>query len=415
MSITSKQAIPSNQLITLTPKQEEARKKAVDNFHAGSLRKPVFFLGGFAGCGKTTLISFILDSIDIELDKIAFVTYTGMAACVLLRKGFSAATIHRTIYVPCEVKENGKTKIIFKLKDSLDGIELIILDELSQVSNALMEDIESFKIPVLALGDPFQCQPVSGGKNKYIDHPDVLLDEPVRQALDSPIIYIANMLRQKIKPKIGLYEDNGKVEIFSNNSFPLDCMGEANQILAGKNKTCQNINKIFRHTFLKKKSKYPSNGEKIICLKNDWSKMISENGIDIYLVNGLAGIVDDIQFFEKTKTYSFSFKPTFFLDTNFKKIVGDTLLYDDIRYKDTNEIKLDFPDIYMRRFGAFNNGNIVTNVNQFDYGYCITVYKSQGSEFDNVLYFDECLSRDTYFNHYYTAVTRAKKNLTIVG
>ena len=58
--------------------------------------------------------------------------------------------------------------------------------------------------------------------------------------------------------------------------------------------------------------------------------------------------------------------------------------------------------------------NLSLKINKFTYGYCITVYKAQGSEFDNVLYIDEIMNRKTYYNHLYTAVTRAKKKLYLV-
>lgn len=53
-------------------------------------------------------------------------------------------------------------------------------------------------------------------------------------------------------------------------------------------------------------------------------------------------------------------------------------------------------------------------LNEFEYGYCVTCHKAQGSEYDKVLVFDESMSFNDRFSWLYTAITRAKKELVIV-
>lgn len=343
------------------------------------------------------------------MDKVAVISYTGMSACVLIRKGLPASTVHRFIYVPIE-NEDHTISFILKDKNDLAEFELVIIDEISMISDELMDDILKFEIPVIALGDDFQLQPIGGKINRFVNQVDGYLDEPVRQALDSPIIYLANQLRNKIKPKVGTMSGNGTVSIY-RNEFDLDEFSNADQILAGKNVTVQNLNRLYRYKFKGYTSKYPQEGDKLICLRNNWSQYCNEDGIELYLVNGLNGYASNITYYERTKTFKMNFKPYFFEKTRFLKICGDTLLFDDLQYKEFNYLKGKNPIIYNARLPLIMQN---TSINQFDYGYVITVYKSQGSEWNNVFYFDEVLNWKTYFNHFYTACTRAKENLSIV-
>src|SRR5699024_1303899 len=204
-------------------------------------------------------------------EDVAFVAPTGMAAGVTTRKGQVATTIHRLIYNPI-VK---KGKVSFIKKDDLGSIKLIIVDEISMVSNSLLEDIMSFGIPILTLGDPMQLDPPMGSMNKLLDNPNIFLDEPVRQALDNPIVYLANEVRQGRDISLGRFSDN--VFILTPEQIDNSFLELSDQILVSYNKSAQSINNRYRNEILKRESHLPTVGDKIMALQNNWKKVIQEN------------------------------------------------------------------------------------------------------------------------------------------
>src|SRR5699024_1441008 len=157
---------------------------------------------------NTYTLSRIIEKIGIYPEEVAFVAFTGMAAGVMTRNGQTATTIHRLIYKP--FKDKKTNKINFSLRDELDpNIKLIVIDEISMVGQKLLDDLESFGIPYIGIGDPAQLGPVGTKPNKLLDNPDIFLDTPVRQSLDNPIVYLANEVRQgKSLSTIGKYSDN---------------------------------------------------------------------------------------------------------------------------------------------------------------------------------------------------------------
>lgn len=400
----------ANKVISLTDKQNTIKNNAIEWYN--NYTKPVFTIAGVAGSGKTTLLSFITDELSISLEEIAFCAFTGMASCVLLRKGLPATTIHKLIYIPIEVtdEKTKKKKIAFKLREELDSsLKLIVVDEVSMVNDKMMEELIGFNIPIMVIGDPFQLQPVFGTMNQYLNKPDGFLDEPLRQALESPIIWLSNEIRHKRKPKAGTMGD--EVRIYNKKSFPMEILQDANQIIAGKNATCDRMNKIFRKNFLNIDSLLPKEHEKLICVRNNWNLVCSENGIETFLVNGLLGESTNVKYNKVTKTFELSFRPVFMEDSSFNGITGDLLMFNNPMCKDDDYIEEHYYSTAVARIPMQASN---TYINKFQYGYCISCYKSQGSQFPHVLYFDEMLNRSIYYEHFYTAVTRAEERLDIV-
>lgn len=391
--------------ITPTDSQNIEIKKII-NWFKNEPEKQIYKLGGYAGTGKTTIVKFIIKELNIE-NKVEFVAYTGMAASVLLRKGNkNAKTIHKLIYIaiPIENKETGQTYFKFELKDELDkDINLIVVDEFSMVDEKIIKDLLSFNIKILAIGDPAQLTPVAGC-NPYMNKMDGVLTEILRQELDNPIIYISKLAREGMAIKYGNYGDT--VKVIPNNKMNLKMIKEADQILAGKNDTVSSFNEFYRTEIKHIEFNYPVKGDKVLCLKNDWNYLRYTNNIEVYLVNGLMGIIDsDIINFERTKLYKFDFRPLFFNEDDFpfRELYVDKLKF----LRDNNEF--DKKLYFQRKFVQEKFG-----IQNFSYGYCTTVHKFQGSESNNILLINEVLNRNTYNNWLYTGITRAKEKLIIV-
>jgi exodeoxyribonuclease-5 len=166
----------------------------------------IFEISGAAGTGKTTSIKYILQKIGLNpLKDVLFVAYTGKAATQLSRNGLPARTCHSAFYEFCKEPdrdENGsliilpngkiKKKMVFKPKEYLDkSYKAICIDEATMVNQEMKSVIESFGIPIFALGDTNQLPPVFG-KSVFLVNPNVTLRKLMRQAEDDPIIYIAH-------------------------------------------------------------------------------------------------------------------------------------------------------------------------------------------------------------------------------
>ena len=389
--------------MVLSDLQERALQDVSNWFHScrGCLTMRTadyYVLYGIAGSGKSTLVTYLQEMLDIT--KVVTITYTGMAACVLMRKGNDqSSTIHRLIY-DTKVMTNKKTKkkafvTDLKEKGTIGDLELIIVDECPMVPDDMIKDILSFGIPVLFLGDPEQLPPIFGDNTLKCNF---FLDEPHRQALDSPILLLANYARTKQFDKIRLGTYGEHVRVFSRLDFEEDSIFKADQIICGKNATVKSLNAFYRKSFLGYSDKLIRDHEKIMCLANNWN---IDNQGGFSLVNGLIGYASNISIKIKSQIYELDFKPEF--TKEFSKIDIDKCLFEGM-----DELPM---EVELFRLPLSDS---INTLNEFAYAYAITTHKSQGSEFPYVTFFPEVLDRKNYYRLLYTGITRAKEDLDII-
>ena len=369
--------------------QQDEALKAVSRW-LKEPRSQVFRLFGYAGTGKTTLAKHFADEVDGD---VLFAAFTGKAAQVLRSRGASnARTIHSLIYRPkgeeeVEDEVTGKTSMspMFSInrQSPVAKAKLIVIDECSMVDEALGKDLLSFGTKVLVLGDPGQLPPVSGGGFFTEQEPDYLLTEIHRQARDNPIIQLAMQVREG---KELMHGDYGTAQIIGREGVTQDLVLGADQVLVGTNKTRKRYNQRLRE--LKGfPNSYPAAGDKLVCLRNDQVKGL------------LNGSLWQVMSASRETT-----KP------------GINLLVrpeDDDMDRGAAKIKL------LKAAFEEVDGEIPWNMrkryDEFDYGYALTVHKAQGSQWNNVVLFDEGWAfRETRERWLYTAITRAAETITIV-
>ena len=399
----------------LTAKQDKALQLAKAWWTSSEKNKRPFVLQGFAGTGKTSVVKILIESLGLIPDlEVRYVAFTGMASSVLTRKGNPATTIHRLIYNPV-VK--GRS-ITFKLKDSLEeGIKLLIVDEFSQINKQLMEDLSSFQVPMILIGDPFQLKPVGGSMNEYMTKPDIALDEVVRQALDNPITYLSKQIRERQPLQLGTMGDT--VYIMPKSSLTPDLASSVEQIVTPTNKLVTWLNNYVRQYVHGLTEPFPYVGEKLMCLKNDWNEFRLENGNEAYLVNGLLGYVTELgDYSDKLHTFDISFKPTYFSEKSagFTKLTADGLYFLESLRSD----ELLYDPEYLAKYGktlkkreAWMESK-AKRIQKFQFAYATTVYKSQGSEFHSVLYYDGWTKPEDRASSLYVAATRATDGLIML-
>jgi exodeoxyribonuclease V len=384
---------PGGRILTLkvmqfAPQQDEALK-AVSQWLKGG-RSQLFRLFGYAGTGKTTLARHFAENVDGE---VVFAAFTGKAAQVLRSKGATnAKTIHSLIYRPrgeeeVEDEETGKTSIapMFAInrQSPVAKAALIIVDECSMVDEALGKDLMSFGTPILVLGDPGQLPPVSGGGYFTNHEPDFLLTDIHRQARDNPIIQLAMQVREG---KEIMHGDYGTAQVISKGQVTQPLVLEADQVLVGTNRTRRRYNQRLRE--LKGfTSEYPQSGDKLVCLRNDPAKGLLNGSLWQVMSSSKETVKPGINLMIRPEDDD--------MDRGAAKIKLLKAAFEDVE----GEI----PWSTRKRY------------DEFDYGYALTVHKAQGSQWNNVVLFDESWAfRDTRERWLYTAITRAAERLTIV-
>ncbi len=368
--------------------QQDAALVAVSewlNAKPGTRSTPqVFRLFGYAGTGKTTLARHLAESVD---GKVSYAAFTGKAALVMRAKGCgNASTIHSLIY---KTRETGEETPNFELWDDAPAskAKLIVIDECSMVDAELGRDLLSFGIPLLVLGDPAQLPPIQGAGFFTEAEPDAMLTEVHRQAQDDPIVRLSMQVREGERLEPGRY---GESEVVLRSDFDPDRVLEADQILVGRNNTRRAYNTRLRERLGRQES-LPVASDKLVCLRNNRKKG---------LFNGGLWTVKERAAGRSGSVLTMRIAP----DTD---VSGAALGIKGVKVSVRRECFLggieDFDWSQRKKY------------DEFDYGYVLTVHKSQGSQWDDVVLFDESFAfPDSRARWLYTGITRAAKKLTLV-
>lgn len=398
-------------------KQQHAALASVRQWWAqGPERKPFFRLDGYAGTGKSTIAAELIADI---AGHVPFATFTGKAASVLARKGVeNVSTIHKLIYKPkdksqaklksleleratlkkrvpepaelikkveaaiTQEQENLKRPMFALNKEdsALLTAKALVIDEYSMVDEWTRDDLLSFNVPILLLGDPGQLPPVKGSSGFTAGKPDVMLTEIHRQAADSPIIRMATEVREGRALRYGDWGLGCEVVRLADTDKALlsKWVLEADQLLVGRNLTRINSNARIRD--LQGRTHWaPQTGDKLICLRNN-----AEAGF----LNGTTWMCRD----------------------DAMEVDDDTLLL-KLRDDDGNDVDCLAHAHYFQ--GREPKPYEIKNAECFDFGGAMTVHKAQGSQWDSVLIFDEWFMQNRK-EWLYTGLTRAAKMVRVV-
>lgn len=392
--------------LSLTTSQRAAID-AVREWHAAPTGSLVFRLFGYAGTGKTTIAKTIASEIaDSTKKAVQYAAFTGKAASVMAAKGCDgASTIHRLIYratydeyihkVTHEIVSRGYVEAHGEWEsyagygdprfavgsDTLkkDKVALIVIDECSMVGNKLGEDLMSYRIPILVLGDPAQLPPVGDGGYFTAGVPDILLEEIHRQQEGCGILDLATAIRTGGRIQVGTYSESRVISLRDQGA--LDPLA-FDQIIVGMNRTRHIWNSKVRK-LLGFKGRYPEVGERLIALQNNR---------EVGIMNGEQVTVREVVVAAGTEVPWMKL----IVDWDGKLVPMQIARH----YFDT-------PDEKPRYFDS--------DMVYADFAYAITCHKSQGSQWPRVLVIDESrVFREEAVKWLYTAVTRAAEHVTVV-
>jgi len=359
--------------------QQSQAIKAVSKWASDRSSPQVFRLFGYAGTGKTTIAKEIAQQVG---GMVLFATFTGKASLVLRSKGCdNASTIHSLIY---KVDDDGPNPtFVINNESPLFIARLLIVDEVSMVGDDLARDLIGFNTKILVLGDPAQLPPVKGTGYFIDEKPDFMLTEIHRQAADNPIIRMSMEIREGRKLQIGQYGDS---RVIPRAKMGQRMVMDADQVLCGLNRTRRTSNLKIR-ALLGRNDVMPTSGDRLVCLRNNKEKQLLNGGLwDVESVEGVTDDGDVPMTVRSSDNPLITYPVEIEVPTQFFLGTEDTLEYSRRRESD-----------------------------EFDYGYALTVHKSQGSQFDNVLVIDESrVFKEDAAKWLYTAVTRAAQKIIIV-
>jgi exodeoxyribonuclease-5 len=355
-------------------------------FNWFSSDKKQFSLGGYAGTGKTTVIKAILEQAKQQGIDCAVAAFTGKAVNVLQRKDIrEAQTLHSLIY-DCVPRKDGGMDFIRKQRLEEDN-DLIIVDEASMVSTDLYSDLKLFNKKLLFVGDPGQLEPVGDNPN-LMAIPNFVLNKIHRQAENSPIITLANDIRLgaplKLKPK-----SNG-LGVILKSDYRIPDAAEYNQIICAKNATKAKVNAGYRKYLIRPMNEIMV-GDKLIVLRNNPA---------FGVFNGMIVFITEIHKDESRPAYW-----TCTLKDEVNRVYPRVPIWKEPYLRDLGK------EVFPPCIDGYKGPKVVYS----DFGYCITCHKSQGSEWDKVLVWDEWMPPSVWDmkRWRYTAITRAAKELTV--
>lgn len=450
-----------------TVEQEKIIEKLSEFILSGNDRK-VFLLCGYAGTGKTSLISALVRTMEQLERKTVLLAPTGRAAKVFSHhSGKSAHTIHKCIYRQKSIMDSST----FTLAENRMQNTLFIVDEASMISNdamsgagGLLDDLIEFVYSgpgcsMLLLGDTAQLPPVgeylspalteSYLRSMFLDVTATRLTQVMRQLSESGILYNATMLRQRIDeedtydpPQITL---KGFDDICSVHGEELieaieSCYDKAGVddtiILCRSNKRANVYNEGIRRRILYREEEL-CRGELLMIVKNNyfWREELGKEDKTLlekldFIANG--DMAEIIRVNGTEEMYGFRFADVTLSLIDYEdceidvKIMLDTLTSESPSLtREENErlfaaVWEDYPEIRSKRKRMeLIRKNPYYNALQVKYGYAITCHKAQGGEWKRVFidqgYISEDMISPDYYRWLYTAFTRASEKLHLVN
>lgn len=414
-------------MITPTGEQEEALN-AISNWYLNSSKVREFKLGGLAGTGKSALIPLISETLKLAPSEVFYVAPTNKAAEVMTEKlraakiAKNAVTLHSklqhgkmlhcsecpiaknqgALYIKCHVQDaisDCGCNLDFTSKNLTELPSLIICDEASMVNEEIYEELDKIKdVKILFVGDHGQL-PAVGTSFEILENIDFSLKEIHRTTKDSPILNLAYEARETGIIKRGQYGEGVFKAKFEDADFSIFDPKHTTLItyfrknmdhyLPEINRSCLVLNNMWRGG--QNLQGPPKVGERVIARRVNANRMNR-------VAKGTIGIIVDIKY------------------------------VDDVRYLATVEVNgrstIYSGYVSSEQFDMEQDIRGLEGLDLWGYGYCLTAHEAQGSEFDSVIVFEPSdLFRSSEKNNssidyrrwLYTAITRAKSKLAIIG
>ncbi len=449
---------------TPTVKQDELLKR-ISHFLLSKNKDALFVLKGYAGTGKTTIISTLVSNLWQTGLKAVLLAPTGRAAKVIGNySNREAFTIHKKIYLPKKEKSGG---VSFVLQKNKHTNTIFIVDEASMIpdrssdmklfeNGSLLDDLISYvysgkNCKLLLIGDTAQLPPVKLELSPALDtsvlehdfHKDVEeieLNEVMRQNVDSGILLNATELRLKLEdtyfedfkfqigyPDVIRLNDGYEIEDAINQTYDNNGV-EDTAIIVRSNKRANQYNQQIRSKILGQENEIAT-GDYVMIVKNNyfWLKDSTHVG---FIANG--DICEILEIFNYKHIYGFHFAEVKLRMIDYPKqapfetvILLDTLTSESpsLTFEESNQLYQEIAKDYAHERSKYKimlsiKNNKYFNALQVKFSYAMTCHKSQGGQWQNVFVEQPYLPNGqdiSYLRWLYTAITRAQSKLYLIG
>ncbi|VBB48347.1 Exonuclease V subunit alpha [uncultured Paludibacter sp.] len=422
----------------------------------------VFLLKGYAGTGKTSVVSALVRAMNTLQQKTVLLAPTGRAAKVLSSySGFSAFTIHKKIY-----RQKSMSEYRFLLADNLSKNTIFIVDEASMISNSgldtlfgtgrLLDDLITYvysgeNCSLILLGDTAQLPPVLQPQSPALEKTvleeyglniyEYTLTEVVRQALESGILMQATELRRKMLENITF----ANASVFSKQSFSdvvkiqgSDLIDEIQRsynevgvedtiVVTRSNKQANRYNNGIRSRVMMKEEEL-TNGDLLMVTRNNYFWTENLPGID-FIANGDVLEVKRIRKYKEM--YGFRFVDLTLKSLDYDWEIDARVWLDSLQSENPeqmnkltnnlfNAVAEDYPEITQKK-KLYKKilENEYFNALQVKFAYAVTCHKAQGGQWKKVFIDNGYVKAEQidieYYRWLYTAFTRATEKVFLVN
>ena len=450
--------IKSNFEFSFTEEQRKITQHLSDYILSISTRN-IFLLKGYAGTGKTSLISALVNSLSSVNKKPSLLAPTGRAAKVLSKYSKkSASTIHRKIYW-INSNKNGNTYI--KLKENTHTNTIFIVDEASMIpessdkgfgNRSLLDDLiqyvyDGIGCKLILIGDTAQLPPVNLEISPALNEDflsqnyskEILsfsLSEVIRQEKSSTILLNATSLRKQITdhhfnlPNFIVNEDVIRIESGDELQESLEDnynkSGLTNTIVLCRSNKRANIYNQQIRSRIRYLEEEISTGDLLMVVRNNYFWLGDKNKSEL-IANG--DIIEVLSVNKINNKYGFKFAHITIrlVDFSEQKELDVLVMLDTIKLETSSLPYEDYQKLYQEISKEYKGAdakkkikeNKYLNALQVKFSYSITCHKSQGGQWENVFvdlgYFKKEMLDLSFLRWLYTAITRASKKLYLIN
>ena len=443
-------------------------------FVSDPVGRKVFLLKGYAGTGKTLIISTLVQILARHHKRVVLMAPTGRAAKVFSNtSGFPACTIHKKIYRQKSLLDAGS----FQLDRNLHEHTLFLVDEASMISNEglsgsmfgtgrLLDDLISYVFSgvdcrLLMLGDQAQLPPVGEHESPglsatllagySLEVSEFCLENVMRQEQESGILYNATVLRNftidaaygtGFRFRLEGFKDvvkisgNDLIETL-NSCYSRDGIDET-MVLCRSNKRAIVYNNGIRNTILDREDEL-CRGDSVMIVKNNyyWTEQLAaDEGADSYvnlpsfIANGDIAVIRRVR--RQRELYGFRFEDAVLSFPDYDDLEMDVTLLLDTLHSEApsltheesdklfNNVMEDYAEIPGKKEKMKKlRENPHFNALQIKYAYAVTCHKAQGGQWKNIFidqgYVTPDMQDEDYYRWHYTALTRATQTVYLVN